>query len=123
MAIVGPGLDFADKDVGFDFYPQQTLQPFAVLDALKRLDLAPSSGDPEIVLLDISPRIVDHVKQARARAAKNIGYTLNLPLPRARRGFPRCARTGRRSAIGLARLLRQPDVEGDYGRGRVAGRS
>ena len=41
VAIVGPGLDFADKDVGFDFYPQQTLQPFAVLDSLKRLGLAP----------------------------------------------------------------------------------
>jgi hypothetical protein len=34
------------------------------------------------VLLDISPRIIDHVTQARARAARNIGYTLNLPLPR-----------------------------------------
>ena len=44
VAIVGPGLDFADKDVGFDFYPQQTLQPFAVLDSLDRLGLAPSSG-------------------------------------------------------------------------------
>ena len=81
VAIVGPGLDFADKDVGFDIYPQQTLQPFAVLDSLKRLALAPSPGDPEIVLLDISPRIIDHVTQARARAARNTGYTLNLPLP------------------------------------------
>ena len=82
VGIVGPGLDFADKDVGFDSYPQQTLQPFAVLDALKRLGLAPSPADPELVLLDISPRIIAHVTQARARAAKGIGYTLNLPLPR-----------------------------------------
>jgi hypothetical protein len=82
VAIVGPGLDFADKDVGFDIYPQQTIQPFAVLDSLKRLGLAPSSEDPEIVLLDISPRIIDHVTRARARAARSIGYTLNLPLPR-----------------------------------------
>ena len=81
VAIIGPGLDFTDKDVGFDFYPQQTLQPFAVVDSLARLGLAPSSGGPEIVLLDISPRIIEHVEQARARAAKNIGYTLNLPLP------------------------------------------
>jgi hypothetical protein len=80
VAIVGPGLDFADKDVGFDFYPQQTLQPFALLDSLARLGLASASG-PELVLLDISPRIIDHVTQARARATKNIGYTLNLPLP------------------------------------------
>jgi hypothetical protein len=88
VAIVGPGLDFADKDVGFDFYPQQTLQPFAVLDSLKRLGLAPVPGEPEIVLLDISPRIIDHVTQARARAANNIGYTLNLPLPRATPWLP-----------------------------------
>ena len=88
VAIVGPGLDFADKDVGFDFYPQQTLQPFAVLDSLQRLGLAPSPGDPEIVLLDISPRIIDHVTQARARAAKNIGYTLNLPLPKSTPWLP-----------------------------------
>jgi SAM-dependent methyltransferase len=81
VAIVGPGLDFADKDVGFDIYPQQTVQPFAVLDSLKRLGLAPP-GDPEIVLLDISPRIIDHVTRARARATRGIGYTLNLPLPR-----------------------------------------
>jgi SAM-dependent methyltransferase len=81
VAVVGPGLDFADKDVGFDEFPQQTLQPFAVLDSLTRLGLAPSSGDPEIVLLDISPRIIGHVAQARARAVKNTGYTLNLALP------------------------------------------
>ena len=70
VAIVGPGLDFADKDVGFDVYPQQTLQPFAVLDSLKRLGLAPAPGDPEIVLLDISPRIIDHVTQARRTGRK-----------------------------------------------------
>ena len=88
VAIVGPGLDFADKDVGFDAYPQQTVQPFAVLDSLKRLGLAPSPGDPEIVLLDISPRIIDHVTRARARAARNIGYTLNLLLPRSTPWLP-----------------------------------
>jgi hypothetical protein len=81
VAIIGPGLDFADKDVGFDIFPQQTVQPFAVLDSLKRLHLASSAADPEIVLLDISPRIADHVRRARARAAKNVGYTLNLALP------------------------------------------
>jgi hypothetical protein len=79
VAIVGPGLDFADKDVGFDAYPQQTLQPFAVVDSLDRLALAPASG-AEIVVLDISPRVIDHVTQARARAARNVGYTLNLAL-------------------------------------------
>ena len=88
VAIIGPGLDFADKDVGFDIYPQQTLQPFAVLDSLKRLGLAPSPGDLDIVLLDISPRIIGHVTQARGRAAKDIGYTLNLLLPKSTPWLP-----------------------------------
>jgi hypothetical protein len=82
VAIVGPGLDFADKDVGFDVYPQQTLQPFALLDTLRRLGLASSPAEPDIVLLDLNQRLIDHVTRARARAAKNIGYTLHLPLAR-----------------------------------------
>ena len=89
VAIVGPGLDFADKDVGFDFYPQQTLQPFAVLDSIKRLGLGPPTpAGVEIVLLDISPRIIDHVTQARARAVKGTGYRLHLPLPKATPWLP-----------------------------------
>jgi SAM-dependent methyltransferase len=88
VAIVGPGLDFADKDVGFDFYPQQTLQPFAVLDSLQRLGLVPASGDHEIVLLDISPRVIDHVARARTRAAKAEGYTLRVPLARTTEWLP-----------------------------------
>jgi hypothetical protein len=82
VAIIGPGLDFADKDVGFDFYPQQTVQPFAVLDALKRHGLAPAEAGSEIVILDISPRVFDHVKRAVARAAEGDGYAINLPLTR-----------------------------------------
>jgi len=88
VAIVGPGLDFADKDVGFDFYPQQTLQPFAVLDSIKRLGLGPPAASPEIVLLDISPRVIDHVTKARARAVKGLGYTLHLPLSKATPWIP-----------------------------------
>ena len=88
VAIVGPGLDFTDKDSGFDFYPQQTLQPFAVIDALRRLGLAPASAGPEIVVLDISPRVLDHVAKAKARAARGLGYTLNLPLPKTKPWLP-----------------------------------
>jgi len=36
VGIVGPGLDFSDKAEGYDFYPQQTIQPFAVIDSLMR---------------------------------------------------------------------------------------
>ena len=42
VAVIGPGLDFIDKneDSAYDYYPEQTLQPFALYDSLVRLKLA-----------------------------------------------------------------------------------
>ena len=76
--LIGPGLDFTDKDAGYDFYPQQSIQPFALLDALARLRLA----SPERVALttfDVNPRINDHLEAAAARAAAGAPYRLALP--------------------------------------------
>ncbi len=36
VGVVGPGLDFVDKRQGIDFYPVQTIQPFAVIDSVPR---------------------------------------------------------------------------------------
>jgi hypothetical protein len=72
VAIVGPGLDFIDKESGFDYYPLQTLQPFAVHDSLRRLGLG---TNPRITILDISPRVLSHIVSLRTR--KN--YTIQLP--------------------------------------------
>jgi hypothetical protein len=77
VAIVGPGLDFTDKREGYDFYPPQTLQPFAVIDSLRRLGLA--GGDLRVTTLDLSPRINRHVAAARERARTGAGYVLQLP--------------------------------------------
>ena len=46
VAVIGPGLDFIDKneESSYDYYPQQTLQPFALYDSLVRLGLARASG-------------------------------------------------------------------------------
>ena len=71
-AIVGPGLDFIDKDSGFDYYPLQTLQPFALADSLTGRKL----GQAKITILDISPRVRLHVASAR-RDAKP--YVIQLP--------------------------------------------
>jgi hypothetical protein len=81
VAIVGPGLDFTDKDSGFDYYPLQTLQPFALIDSLIRLDMARSS-DLKVSVFDISPQPLDHLWQAMARARSKQAYTLQLVLDR-----------------------------------------
>jgi hypothetical protein len=76
--IIGPGLDFTDKHEGYDFYPTQTLQPFAVLDSLLRLGLA-RAGGIEVDTLDLSARVNAHVQRARAAAIAGRGYTLQVP--------------------------------------------
>jgi hypothetical protein len=77
-AVVGPGLDFVDKREGFDFYPQQTLQPFALVDSLIRLGLA-SADAVQITTFDVNPRINSHIEAARQRAGAGVSYQLHLP--------------------------------------------
>src|SRR5271170_8050026 len=80
VAVIGPGLDFIDKneESGYDYYPQQTLQPFALYDSLIRLGLAKNSA-VSMSILDISSRVIDHIRNARERAGKNTGYVIQLP--------------------------------------------
>jgi SAM-dependent methyltransferase len=87
VAIVGPGLDFADKTEGHDFYPLQTIQPFALIDSLVRLGLA-RPEDVRLTTLDVSPRVNDHLDAARERAARGVAYELQLPLDNESRWTP-----------------------------------
>jgi hypothetical protein len=78
VAIVGPGLDFTNKQQGLDFYPPQTVQPFAVLDSLFRLGLS-SPDNIELYTMDISSRVNLHIEAARKNAASGRAYTVQLP--------------------------------------------
>jgi SAM-dependent methyltransferase len=81
VAVIGPGLDISDKSTGYDFYPPQTLQPFALLDSLQRLGLAHPKGI-ELTAFDINPRVVQHLVSARDRARSGNPYLMRLPLDR-----------------------------------------
>ena len=78
VAVIGPGLDFTDKGFGYDFYPLQTLQPFAVYDSLVRLGLA-EPGKIEMTAFDISQEVVEHLRRARERAKRGENYVVQLP--------------------------------------------
>jgi hypothetical protein len=82
VAVIGPGLDFTDKTSGYDFYPQQTLQPFTLIDSLIKVGLATDAAAVRVTTLDISPRVNDHLTRARSRASAGQGYTFRLPLDR-----------------------------------------
>lgn len=77
VAIVGPGLDFVNKNAGSDFYPPQTTQPFAVIDTLARLNLA-DPNTVEVTTFDISSRVNKHLARARTQAAAGKWYTMQL---------------------------------------------
>jgi hypothetical protein len=77
IAVVGPGLDFVDKAQGYDFYPVQTIQPFALADSLLRLDAAER---PTVTAFDIGPRVLAHLHDARQRAERRQPYRLNVLL-------------------------------------------
>ena len=79
VAVIGPGLDVINKDEGWDFYPEQTIQPFLLADTLVRLGLSQARA-LEIKTFDISDLVNHHLFNARARAARGIGYTVQLPL-------------------------------------------
>jgi hypothetical protein len=78
IGIIGPGLDFTDKQDGYDFYPLQTIQPFAIIDTTLRLGLAKASN-LKVTTLDLSPRINDHIERARLRGAAGTPYVIQLP--------------------------------------------
>lgn len=78
VAIIGPGLDFTDKQEGYDFYPQQSIQPFAVIDSLLRLGLGRADA-LQVMTFDLSPRVNDHLERARQRAQRGQSYVLQLP--------------------------------------------
>ncbi len=78
VAVIGPGLDFTDKQDGYDFYPLQTIQPFAVIDSLRRLGLV-NAGAFQMTTYDLNPRVNQHLDAARRRARTGGAYTLQLP--------------------------------------------
>ena len=77
-AVIGPGLDFTDKVGGYDFYPQQTIQCFALADTLFRLGLA-RQGHLEITTFDVNQRVNDHLRRARHAAQLGQAYVVQLP--------------------------------------------
>src|SRR5213079_1796400 len=78
VAVIGPGLDFTDKGFGYDFYPLQTLQPFAVYDSLVRLGLG-EAGKIDLIAFDISREVLEHLRRARDRAKTGENYVVQLP--------------------------------------------
>ena len=78
IAVIGPGLDFTNKHSGYDFYPLQTIQPFAVMETVLRLKLG-KAEDVEVVTMDLNPGVNVHIAKLARDARQGQTYTVQLP--------------------------------------------
>lgn len=78
IAVIGPGLDFTNKHNGYDFYPLQTIQPFAVMETALRLKLG-KPDEIEVVTMDLNPGVNSHVARLVREARTGHAYTVQLP--------------------------------------------
>jgi len=78
IAVIGPGLDFADKREGYDYYPAQTIQPFALLEGVARLGLG-NAARVRVVAFDLNPLVLEHVRHLAERARAGGTYSIQLP--------------------------------------------
>jgi hypothetical protein len=78
ILVIGPGLDFTDKRDGYDFYPVQTIQPFAMLEAVARLGLG-KAEEISVVTADLNAGVNAHVARLAERGRAGQPYTVQLP--------------------------------------------
>lgn len=78
ILVIGPGLDFTDKRDGYDFYPVQTIQPFAMLEAVARLGLG-KAEEISVVTADLNAAVNAHVARLAERGRAGQPYTVQLP--------------------------------------------
>jgi hypothetical protein len=105
VAVVGPGLDFINKADGHDFYPEQTIQPFALIDSLIRLGLS-RAADLSVTTFDVSARVNQHLTTARDRARAGNGYVMHLPLSDVERWSPGLVRYWERTGDRIGEVVR-----------------
>lgn len=90
IGIIGPGLDFTDKNEGYDFYPPQSTQPFSAIESALRLGLA-RPGELRVATFDVNSRVNRHLDTIRERARTGTGPVLVLPHDRRDRSSPELA--------------------------------
>ena len=82
IAVIGPGLDLAgDPDV-YDFCGPQSIQPFAILESVLRLDLA-APAEVQVTAVDVNPFVLAHLRTSLAKARAGQRYLLQLSRPSA----------------------------------------
>jgi hypothetical protein len=84
IAVIGPGLDLAGEPDGSDVLPLQTVQPFALLEAVLRLGLA-QPAEVQLTSFDVHPGVFAHIRAVPAKARSASRYILQLAHPGAAR--------------------------------------
>jgi hypothetical protein len=78
VAVIDPAMDFSGVPDGYDFFPLQTIQPFALLEAVERLDLG-HAADVQLSAIDLNPFALAHLRTIAGRVRSSARYILELP--------------------------------------------
>lgn len=79
VAVIDPEINFSGAPDGYDFIPLQSIQPFALLEAIERVDLARSS-DVQLSVIDLNPFALSHLRSMSAKIRSPGRYILEFPL-------------------------------------------
>lgn len=78
-AAIDPQINFSGAPDGYDFIPLQSIQPFALLEAIQRLDLG-NAGDVQLSAIALNPFALAHLRSISAKVRSAGRYILELPL-------------------------------------------
>ena len=79
-AVIGPGFDLGATPFSGDFYPPQSVQPFALLDAILKLGLA-QPAEIQLTAFDLNPLVLANIRAAAVKARAGQRLTLQLCRP------------------------------------------
>jgi len=78
-AVIDPDVNFSGTPDGYDFVPLQSIQPFALLEAVERLDLGRAS-DVQLSAVALNPFALAHLRSISGKVRSPGRYILELPL-------------------------------------------
>jgi hypothetical protein len=78
-AVIDPDVNFSGAPDGYDFVPLESIQPFALLEAMERLDLA-KAGDVQLSAIALNPFALGHLRSISGKIHSPGRYVLALPL-------------------------------------------
>ena len=79
VAVIDPGINFSGAPDGYDFIPLQSIQPFALLETIQRLELG-NANEVQLSAIAMNPFALAHLRGVSMKVRSAARYIIELPL-------------------------------------------